>query len=297
MARLPKQGLDYFPMDTEIDVKVKLIESEFGLVGFGVLVKLWQEIYKGEGYFFRCDEDFLIIFAYENKIDVDFMHTFIEKCITRNLFDRDLWEQQSVLTSVGIQKRFFSAAVRRKKTEVIEEFLLLKKDDLLVNANIILINACNNSINDDRSTQRRGEERKGEERKGYPDARAKKSEPDSEKKDLPSDTDTAAIISEFEKCGFQINARIGDEATDLLSSYPADWILEAIRRATDQGKKSLAYIRGILRGFDAAGCIDSPAKNKRVRPPNKAAPVDDGIDWGELTPEKLKAWEEENNGM
>lgn len=37
MARPLKQGLDYFPLDCQVDVKFELVEAEFGLTGFGVV--------------------------------------------------------------------------------------------------------------------------------------------------------------------------------------------------------------------------------------------------------------------
>ena len=43
MARLNKIGLDYFPLDTDIELndKIQLIESEFGLKGFAIIIKLF----------------------------------------------------------------------------------------------------------------------------------------------------------------------------------------------------------------------------------------------------------------
>lgn len=46
-----KSGIDYFPLDVALDEKFELIEAEFGLTGFGVVVKLLQKIYGGQGYY------------------------------------------------------------------------------------------------------------------------------------------------------------------------------------------------------------------------------------------------------
>lgn len=45
MARPLKEGLDYFSLDCYMDSKVKLIQAEYGLKGFAIVVKLWQMIY------------------------------------------------------------------------------------------------------------------------------------------------------------------------------------------------------------------------------------------------------------
>ena len=35
-----KNGIEYFPLEVYLDEKFELIEAEFGLTGFGVVVKL-----------------------------------------------------------------------------------------------------------------------------------------------------------------------------------------------------------------------------------------------------------------
>ena len=50
MARPLKDGVTYFPLDVVLDEKFELIEAEFGIKGFAVVVKLYQKIY-GQGYY------------------------------------------------------------------------------------------------------------------------------------------------------------------------------------------------------------------------------------------------------
>ena len=57
MARQTKSGIDYFPLDVSMNDSMKLIEAEFGLKGFAVVVKLWQKIYGGEGYYCEWTEE------------------------------------------------------------------------------------------------------------------------------------------------------------------------------------------------------------------------------------------------
>ena len=56
MARPVKSGLNYFPMDVDMDDKVELIEAKHGITGFGILIKLYQKIYK-EGYYINWKEE------------------------------------------------------------------------------------------------------------------------------------------------------------------------------------------------------------------------------------------------
>ena len=45
-----KSGTPYFPLDVELDEKMELIEAEYGLTGYAVILKLLQRIYGGHGY-------------------------------------------------------------------------------------------------------------------------------------------------------------------------------------------------------------------------------------------------------
>lgn len=40
-----KSGIPYFPLDVELDEKMELIEAEYGLTGYAVILKLLQRIY------------------------------------------------------------------------------------------------------------------------------------------------------------------------------------------------------------------------------------------------------------
>ena len=51
MARPQKTGLDYFPLDVELDDKFEIIKSEFGVEGFGIIIKLFMKIYGQHGYY------------------------------------------------------------------------------------------------------------------------------------------------------------------------------------------------------------------------------------------------------
>ncbi|MCY9140555.1 DUF4373 domain-containing protein [Peribacillus frigoritolerans] len=68
MARPKKEGLDYFPLDVDMDQddKIALIEAKHGVIGFGVTLKLLMKIYK-EGYFYRWTEREQLLFSRANK--------------------------------------------------------------------------------------------------------------------------------------------------------------------------------------------------------------------------------------
>jgi len=150
MSRPFKQGLDYFPLDVELDDKVELIEAKHGIEGFGIFIKLLQRIYK-EGYFLNLNEEFVLLFSKRINADINKVNAVIKDCLCYHLFDKTLHEKYKILTSAGIQKRYFTAIERRKDLSLIKNYII---------ADINSINANINWINDDNNSQSKVKESK-----------------------------------------------------------------------------------------------------------------------------------------
>lgn len=164
MARPIKAGIDYFPLDVDMDEKFELIEAEYGLTGFGVVVKLFQQIYKKRGYYIEWTDEVALLFAKKLGLGGSAVSEIIASSIKRGMFDRDLYDKYKILTSVGIQKRYFEAVSRRKEIEVEGNILLVNVAQICKNVNIIFKNVNINSENDNGSTQIKEDERKEDER-------------------------------------------------------------------------------------------------------------------------------------
>ena len=67
MARPLKDGVDYFPLDVSSDRKLQLIEAKFGIIGFGIIIRLYQAIYADNGYYINWDDDIALITAAQNS--------------------------------------------------------------------------------------------------------------------------------------------------------------------------------------------------------------------------------------
>jgi hypothetical protein len=147
-----KNGVDYFPLDVICDDKFELIEAEHGIQGFGVLIKLYQKIY-ANNYWIKWDKKSILVFSNRINVDINSINAIINSCVEWDIFNKKLFKKYEILTSTGIQKRFFEIVKRRKVVEVCHDFLLIKID----------INAYNNLINVDHNSQRKGKERKGKE--------------------------------------------------------------------------------------------------------------------------------------
>lgn len=166
MGRSPKVGLDYFRLDVHLDDKFKLIEAEFGLKGFAVVVKLYQRIYGEQGYYCEWNDDVALVFGDETRLGANAVSEIVTAAIKRRLFDRTLFDKYSILTSTGIQKWYFEAVGRREQVEVIQEYLLISADILPKNVNINRISADRNRVSADRNPHSRAEDSKGEYSRG-----------------------------------------------------------------------------------------------------------------------------------
>ena len=129
--RLRKNDLDYFPLEINInqDSKILLLESKFGLEGFAVLIKLYIKIYGDKGYYCEWNEVEKLLFARMLGIDVDRLDEIISNCIKFKIFDKKIYEKYSILTSKGIQERFFFITSRRKKINVENSYLLINCEE------------------------------------------------------------------------------------------------------------------------------------------------------------------------
>lgn len=161
-----KSGIDYFPLDVALDEKVELIEAQFGLTGFAVLVKLFQKIYGGEGYYAEWTNEIALLFAKKIGSNGNAVSDIVDAAVKRGIFDKTLYDKYQILTSKGIQKRYFEAVSRRKNVEVKGAYLLVNATDFLKNVSILKENADIFPENADISQQSKVEESRVEKSRG-----------------------------------------------------------------------------------------------------------------------------------
>lgn len=161
-----KDGIPYFPLDCELDSKFELIEAEFGLQGFAVVVKLLQRIYGGEGYYCEWTNEVALLFAKRNSTGGSVVSEIVSASIKRGIFDKDMFERYGILTSNGIQLRYLKAVDRRKQVKIKKQYLLVECALLPKNVCIIEENVNIIQKNADISQQRKEEESKVKKSKG-----------------------------------------------------------------------------------------------------------------------------------
>ncbi len=153
-----RSGIDYFPLECRLDDKMKLIKAEFGLTGRAIVVDLWCRIYSEEGYYCVWDSEVALLFASEEGVGGKVVSEVVDAAIRRGIFDRDKYEQYGILTSHGIQKRYFEAVSRRVSVEAKKEYLCFDVAKKYKNVCILGENVYRNEENVYRNGQSKVEE-------------------------------------------------------------------------------------------------------------------------------------------
>ncbi|NLZ46817.1 MAG: DUF4373 domain-containing protein [Clostridiales bacterium] len=136
---MAKVRLDWFKLECQLDDKFRLIESEFGLIGFGVVIKIFMKIYGSEGYFCKWNKDSLFLFSKDNNLNIEIIKEIVSCAIERGIFDNNKYKEFGILTSKGIQSRYFDCCGRRKTVEVNPDYLLIPYNTKNSQQNDILI--------------------------------------------------------------------------------------------------------------------------------------------------------------
>lgn len=153
-------GIPYFPLECQLNEKIQLLEAEYGLKGFAVVVKLYQRIYGSHGYYCEWTKDVELLFSVQLGEGRNFVSEIVQRAIERDIFSKPLYDKYHILTSEGIQRRYFEAVSRRKKVEVEEAYLLVPATKVPVNVDILGKNVDISSKNANIFKQRKEEERK-----------------------------------------------------------------------------------------------------------------------------------------
>lgn len=117
MARPQKWGLDYFPFDVDFfdDAKLCAIRKEFNNCGELAAIKLLCAVYHN-GYFMEWNEGMRIkLYSELQDVTLEEVDRIVEGLVSWGFFDQKMYRSFHVLTSHGIQKRYFAITKRRQK--------------------------------------------------------------------------------------------------------------------------------------------------------------------------------------
>lgn len=242
---MAKEGIDSFILDCHTNENISEIEALFGIKGFALIVRLWQKIYSEKGYYCEWLERSPLLFLSNwfggnSGVELNLITEVVEAALRIGIFDAGLYEKYSILTSKGIQKRYFDVVKRRTELTVISEYLLVSVDNFkgYVNRNSISVskngkNACRNVTSKVKESKVKESKEEGEER-----------------------TSAAAdeIIGYYSSNIHPVSSSVEkDKLIALVETHGDAFVHKAIERAVVRNKRSLAYITGILNRWEANG--------------------------------------------
>lgn len=162
---MAKEGIDSFLLDCHTNDNISEIEAEFGVKGFAVVVRLWQKIYCEKGYY--CEwiarSPLLFLsnwFGGNSGVTISLITEIVERCLNNGIFNRQMHEKYSILTSERIQEQYFNVVKRREGIPVKKEYLLISVDKIkgiaYENANSVCRNdknVCRNSTSKEKESE------------------------------------------------------------------------------------------------------------------------------------------------
>lgn len=145
MARPTKVGLDYFPIHVDFfqDKKLQYLRREFGIKGEHIVLQILMQIYS-EGYYIAWDKDTTTTFWRTNYgqssgVSTKLLDEVVIRLVKNGFFSADVFNQFSVLTSAGIQRRYITACARRSQITMIRDFIVLDGNELKGRTNILYL--------------------------------------------------------------------------------------------------------------------------------------------------------------
>lgn len=127
MGRI-KQGLDYFPLNTDFmhDRVVRRVMKREGDSAFTILLYTLSYIYSGEGYYLLADGDFCDELSDQLfTTDNDHVRRVLCLFVEYGFFDPSLYDRYHILTSPDIQRQYLFITKRRSRRHILPDYCLL----------------------------------------------------------------------------------------------------------------------------------------------------------------------------
>ena len=133
-GRPPKKGINYAGWSVDIfdnDTKIDKLLDAYGWDGFGIYFYLCQRAYGSEGYFYKWGYDDCASTSRKmgGGIGSGTVRETVGYCLQIGLFDKGLFDRWGVLTSRGIQRRYWEIVKVRDVRAVISDYWLLQDDE------------------------------------------------------------------------------------------------------------------------------------------------------------------------
>ena len=120
MARPIKEGMDYFPHDTDSssDEKIELLTGIYGNDGYAFYFIMLERIYRNKDFCIdvsdaETKEEMFQILSKKTRLSLEEFNKILKTSFKYGLFDKKLYEEKGIITSDGIQKRAGTVVAKR----------------------------------------------------------------------------------------------------------------------------------------------------------------------------------------
>ena len=249
MARPIKDGVDYFPLDTDIfspsaDDGFRILKAQQGAKGVVIYLYLLCQIYGKNGYFLPWDEDAGVLASdgVGCSCTPQYIFDVVNCCVKRGLFDKNIFTEFGVLTSRGIQRRYVRMFNSRDEIRMKQEYFLLdmdsKKDVPESVRRKLAFFSDKSTENPDKSTENPQKEKEREK-----ESKGKESKNPSPPSDLKSLSEWQEYITMREtRDGRKVNAKLLDMIYGDLVSIAGNDEEKARRVLRNAIKKKSRYL-------------------------------------------------------
>jgi DnaD/phage-associated family protein len=223
MARPQKEGMDYFPHDTDAvnDEKIEALRLLYGNDGYAFYFILLERIYRSKEFELDVsDAETIQILCRKVGVNEEKFNKILATSIKRGCFDRKAYEERQVLTSNGVKKR--ASVVVEKRGKMRNKYQQSKEN-----------------VSDAETTQETEEE--------TPQSKEKKSKEKEKKKE--STTTTENPVNLFE----QLLCRLSPNQMNSLYQWVDDFngnqeiVNEAILIADNKNKRYFGFVEFLLK--------------------------------------------------
>lgn len=150
---LPTSDAYHKYFSDEVCDSLELIEADYGLKGFAVVIKLWQKIYgSSEGYYCEWNDKVCSLFAKRNGVSKGLVFEIVNRMVRDGIFDKALFEKYSILTSEWIQQNWLDYTKRRQCAKIKNEFSVASRAQKSENVCKNAKNVCKNKENANKKT-------------------------------------------------------------------------------------------------------------------------------------------------
>lgn len=233
MARPIKEGMDYFPHDTDSsnDEKIEALRGEFGNDGYAMYFILLERIYKTDTG--SLDMNKIVIRKAIIKhigVSEDIFNNILKFCFEIELFDKFTYENLGLLTSNGIKKRRDEVNKQREKWR---KRKVIQKE-----------NSNKEEFSNEKIPQIKEKESKVKESK---EKESKINKSSLDEFSCNSSDEDLNIFTYMQQRGFTvISSVMAQQIVADIDMYSLEEVKQAVDIADDNGIHTYSYVKGIL---------------------------------------------------